>query len=255
MKPLLKATAISLTGNHGTIFGPLSIELNPRSLCIISGEKESGKSSLLLALTGRLKGIEGNLEIAGQNASTAPAKTLAETSIAQLGQYLQPEENLTITEAIHDRAYIDNIPIQQAEERFTHFESLLELKLNRNLQLNDYDLLTQKWVSVVLALLRPASLVVLDDADNMLTPTQATKLYQYLKTIAEKEENLIIASGNQTETAPAGTFLLKLHSTKHRPREYQAATEATLNTKTSVPKETNEYTETTRLNEIETKEN
>ncbi|EEH63582.1 hypothetical protein HMPREF0044_1183 [Gleimia coleocanis DSM 15436] len=235
MKTLINAKALTLAGKTRPVFGPLSLSIPTGKLCLISGEQSSGKSSLLLALTGRFNGLEGELTINGIDATEHPLQVLEHTSVAQLGNYLTAEDRLTINEAIYDRAFIDNMSPRKAKQRFSELEELIGLKLNRNTQLNEYDLLTQRWVSVALAILRPAKVTILDDADQGLTPTQAAELYRILQNIAEHEEMAIIVSGFHAGAVPQGTLLLNLEGNKQHPREYEKATNPELSQQESAP--------------------
>ncbi|MDO5061088.1 MAG: ATP-binding cassette domain-containing protein [Actinomycetaceae bacterium] len=237
MQPVIAATALSFTSDQQQVFGPLNLAVDAGKLCLITAENASGKSSLLLALSGRLQGVKGKLLINGVNAQTSPYKAIAQTSIAQLGNYIAPEDRLTVAEAIADRAYIDGITVETAFRRFEHLSRVMGFSLAENAKLESYDLLTQRWLSVVLAVLRPAKAVFLDDADTDLTPAQATTLYQLLLKLAEAEEMAVIASGKLLSCAPAGTLYLQLASKQQSPVPYQSLDTEKLTEKTSAAPE------------------
>lgn len=222
MQPIILASSLSFANHQQQVFGPLNLEVNAKKLCLITAENASGKSALLLALSGRLQGVKGKLLINGVNARTSPYKAIAQTSIAQLGNYITPEDRLTVAEAIADRAYIDDITVETAFRRFEHLSRLLGFSLSEDAKLESYDLLTQRWLNVVLAVLRPAKAVFLDDADTDLTPAQAITLYQLLLKLAEAEEMAVVASGKLLSCAPAGTLYLQLASKQQSAVPYQS---------------------------------
>lgn len=223
MSNLVVAKKLTLASTHSTVFGPLSLEIPAGALCFIAGENASGKSALLLALSGRMQGLDGSLRLCGIDALKHPRRAIEKTSVAQIGNYVAVEDRLTVAEAVADRAYLDDIPLGEAKKRFAYFEELVGFTLNADAQLAAYDLVTQRWLSVVLACLRPASVVVLDDADLGLTPAQAAQLYSILTVISEAEEAAVIVSGQHVNAVPAGTLLLKLASPKLHPTAFEDA--------------------------------
>mgnify|MGYP002648325172 CR=1 FL=1 len=61
----LVARGLTLRGSRGPVFGSLDLVLPPQTHLAVLGTQGSGRSALLLALTGRLQGVRGELVLTG----------------------------------------------------------------------------------------------------------------------------------------------------------------------------------------------
>ncbi|MFM9755270.1 ATP-binding cassette domain-containing protein, partial [Streptomyces turgidiscabies] len=80
-EPILQAGGLLAAGKRGRIFGPVDLTLWPRQVCVVHGPTGSGKSALLLALTGRLREATGSLTIDGIDAMRDPYRAMQLTGV------------------------------------------------------------------------------------------------------------------------------------------------------------------------------
>ena len=210
--PILRARNLLATGHEGTIFGPIDVDLNGGDLCIVHGDKGSGKSALLLTLSGRFRGVTGTLLINGIDALESPYEAIDETTVARLGNYVAPEDRLTIAESIAERAYLDRIPLREAEDRAEEIENLLGFRVERGVEIEQLDPVTRAITSVALAMLRPAQIVVVDDIDLVVPHSQQPRMFELLHKLTTLDQSVIIASAIDADTVPKGTMRIRLSS-------------------------------------------
>lgn len=217
---LIQARALSATAQQGTIFGPLDLTVEAGDLVIVHGARGSGKSALLLALAGRFRPLSGSLYINGIDAIADPYAAIVHSSVARLGNYVAPEDRLTISESIAERAYLDGISIAAAEDRANDIEQLLGYRVDRNVEIEQLDPLTRVVVSAGLAMLRPTSVVVIDDVDMVVPHSRQFEMFECLARLTELDGCAIITSAIDADTAPAGSIRIRLG---HKAVPYVAA--------------------------------
>lgn len=211
-QPLLRARNLIASGHLGTVFGPVNLDLYPGDLCLVHGTEGSGKSAFLMALTGRFRGVTGTLDINGYDALADPYATMQDTAVARIGNYVVPEDRLTVEESISERAYLDGISLAQAEERASYIEQALGYRVDRGMEIESLDPVTRAVGSVALVMLRPASVVVVDDVDMQVPYSQQPLMYRCLSKLAQLDDSVIVASAIDGDSVPKGTVRVRLAS-------------------------------------------
>ncbi len=212
MMALLHAEGLEAEGPRGRIFGPLDLELHPGQLCFVHGEQGSGKSSLLLALAGRLRAARGSLTIDGVDAMAEPRKAMARTAVARLGDYVVPEDRLTLRESLFERCFLDGIRVRDGVERAARFEELMGFRLDRAVEMAQLTPLERTVASVALVMLRPTKVVVLDDADVLVPHEQQPLMFELLGRALTLDGATLVAATLDAGTAPAGAVEITLPS-------------------------------------------
>ncbi|WP_313022358.1 ATP-binding cassette domain-containing protein [Mobilicoccus sp.] len=211
--PILIARDLMADGSQGRIFGPVDVTLYPEQMCVVAGPAGSGKSSLLLALCGRFRAATGSLELCGIDAAANPYDALMHTSIARLGDYVGPEDRLTLRESILDRAYIDGISPDTALKRADLMAEALGVRVDVKAQLEKMDSLDRAVVAVALAMVRPASVIALDDADLRIRHRDLPRLYSALRRLLAIDGAALVMSVADDDFVPEGSVVLHLERT------------------------------------------
>ncbi len=210
--PIIRARNLMAAGPMGTIFGPVDLDLYPGDLCLVNGVEGSGKSAFLMTLASRFRGVTGSLEINGLDALADPYGTMQDTAVARLGNYVAPEDRLTVEESISERAYLDGIPLAQAERRACAIEELLGYRVERGVEMESLDPVARAVISVALVMLRPASVIVIDDVDLRVPYTHQPLMYELLAKLTQLDGSAIVASAIDGGSVPKGTVRVRLAS-------------------------------------------
>ncbi|MCF2707421.1 ATP-binding cassette domain-containing protein [Arcanobacterium haemolyticum] len=210
--PVLSARDLVAEGKQGTIFGPLSLDLYAGDLCVVGGARGAGKSAFLMALAGRFRGVSGELTINGIDALARPYEAMDHTAVARLGNFVAPEDRLTVAESISERAFLDGISLKDAEKRLRAFEELVGVRVERGVEIEDLDPVTRAVGSVALVALRPASVVVVDDVDIMVPHADQPVMYEMLAKLTSLDDMVVVASAIDADTAPVGSVRVRLAS-------------------------------------------
>ncbi|MEV6574923.1 ATP-binding cassette domain-containing protein [Streptomyces sp. NPDC051577] len=227
----VKAEDFGLKGPRGWVFRGVGIDAAPGSLIALEGPSGSGRTCLLLALTGRMKPSEGHAEIGGHR---LPKKMTAVRRIAALGHVPgvnDLDEALTVAEQLREGAMLQRRyegPVRallrpRAERRATT-ATLIEQALaaagldpatlpkGPRTSVRDLERLEAVRLSVAIALLGGPRLLALDDTDLKLSTAERAELWALLRSIADRGITVIAVC----DEAPEGVLVL---------RTVQAATE------------------------------
>lgn len=206
--PLLRVRHLGLATKTGPVFTDVSLTLEPGSLTVVVGPSGAGRSALLLALTGRMRGVTGNVELRG-DARTRPRDLRAVTAVARLAGLVEPEGQLSVAESVTERALVDGVQVADAEAAVTAAEELLGVRFERRLLVDQLDAFHRTLLGVVLATVRPADLVVLDDADRLLDLADQRRLFDALLRLAAAGRGLLVST-TEVAAVPASAHVVHL---------------------------------------------
>ncbi len=216
MNVVLEAKNLEAEGPRGRIFGPLDLTLDARQICVVHGDQGSGKSSLLLALAARLRAATGSLTIDGIDAIANPRRAMALTGVARLGDYVAPEDRLTLRESLFERCFLEGISVHDGVARADQLERLVGFRLDRTTEMADFTPLERTIASVGLVMLRPSKVVVLDDADVLVPHEQQPLMFELISRMLSLDDAVLIAATLDHGTAPAGAVEVTLPSQKKK---------------------------------------
>ncbi len=192
--PYIETRDLSLTTREGPVYADVNLSFGRGRLAAVVGRSGTGRSALLLTLAGRMRGWTGRCRVAGYDAATQIATLRDRSSVARISDLVDLEPRLTVAESITERALIDAMPLPRAGERFdASCAALGELDLSRKTLVGDLSSLDRTLLTVALATLRPAELVVLDDAQRGLDGEQLARLMTGLVGLVETGTAVVIS--------------------------------------------------------------
>ncbi|GHI90149.1 ATP-binding cassette domain-containing protein [Streptomyces xanthophaeus] len=199
----VKAEDFGLKGPRGWAFRGVALDAAPGSLIALEGPSGSGRTCLLLALTGRMKSTEGHAEIGGHR---LPKHKAAVRRIAALGPVPgvnDLDQALTVAEQLREGALLHRRydgPVRallrpRAERRaaaVARIDAALAaagldpatLPKGERTSVRDLERLEAVRLSVAIALLGSPRLLALDDLDLKLSDTEREEAWVLLRSIA-----------------------------------------------------------------------
>ncbi|MFJ9528916.1 ATP-binding cassette domain-containing protein [Streptomyces cyaneofuscatus] len=222
------AEDFGLRGPRGWVFRHVGFSAPPGSLVAVEGPSGSGRTCLLLALTGRMRATEGSAETGGLE---LPRKAAAVRRIAALGPVPGVSEldpAFTVAEHLRERALLQGrygaslrtLLRPRAERRATaraRIDTALEaagldtatLPKAERTSVRDLERLEALRLSVALALIGTPRLLALDDADLKLSPAERADAWALLRSVADSGTTVLAVCSEAPEdvqvvrTAPA----------------------------------------------------
>ncbi|WP_189548829.1 ATP-binding cassette domain-containing protein [Streptomyces lavendofoliae] len=232
------AENFGLKGPRGWAFRGVAVNAPPGSLVTIEGPSGSGRTCLLLALTGRMRAGEGHAEVGGL---ALPRKMAAVRRISALGPVpgvsdLDPA--LTVAEHLRERALLqrrfDGSPLaflrpraeraaaSRARVRAALDTAGLDLetlpKAGRT-SVRDLERLEALRLSIALALIGEPRLLAVDDTDLKLSGTDRAEAWALLRSIAGRGTTVLAVCSE----SPGDTLTIRTTGTADGPA---AATDA-----------------------------
>ncbi|APU39922.1 ATP-binding cassette domain-containing protein [Streptomyces sp. TN58] len=220
----VKAEDFGLKGPRGWAFRGIGLDAAPGSLVAVEGPSGSGRTCLLLALTGRMKPTEGHAEIGRHR---LPKKMAAVRRIAALGPVPgvnDLDQSLTVAEQLREGALLQRhygAPIRsllrpRAERRAAasaRIEAALDaagldlatLPKAERTSVRDLERLEAVRLSVAIALLGTPQLLALDDLDIKLSDTERTEVWALLRSIAARGTTVLAVCSE----APADAVVVR----------------------------------------------
>ncbi|MEU4130143.1 ATP-binding cassette domain-containing protein [Streptomyces wuyuanensis] len=216
----VRAEGFGLEGPRGWAFRTVDVEAGPGSLVAIEGPSGSGRTCLLLALTGRMKPTEGHAEVGGLR---LPRKMAAVRRISALGPVpgvsdLDPA--LTVAEHLRERALMQRRfdgslrallrpPGERAAEARARIEGALAsvgldvdaLPKGGRTAVRDLERLEALRLSVALALIGRPRLLAVDDADLKLSEADRAQAWGLLRGIAAEGTTVLMVCSEAPEDA------------------------------------------------------
>ncbi|MFF8957025.1 ATP-binding cassette domain-containing protein [Streptomyces sp. NPDC014894] len=214
------AEGFGLKGPRGWAFRSVGVDAGPGSLIAIEGPSGSGRTALLLALTGRMRPAEGRAEVGGL---ALPRKMASVRRISALGPVPSVSEldpALTVDEHLRERALLQRRfdgslrallrPRAEriAEGRARISEALAAAGLDPDAlagrgrtPVRDLERLEALRLSVALALIGRPRLLAVDDADLKLSDADRVHAWRLLRSIAEAGTTVLTVCSQAPEGA------------------------------------------------------
>ncbi|MFJ3910319.1 ATP-binding cassette domain-containing protein [Streptomyces vinaceus] len=199
----VRAEDFGLKGPRGWVFRDVRLDAGPGSLIAVEGPSGSGRTCLLLALTGRMKATEGHAEIAGHR---LPRHLSAVRRIAALGPVTgvnELDQSLTVAEQLREGALLQRryegpvrALLRPRGERRTAARARIDAALaaagldlatlpkGERTSVRDLERLEAVRLSVAIALLGAPRLLALDDLDLKLSDAERAEAWTLLRSIA-----------------------------------------------------------------------
>ncbi|MFG3255873.1 ATP-binding cassette domain-containing protein [Streptomyces sp. NPDC048172] len=197
------AEGFGLKGPRGQVFDGITFTAPEGSLVALEGPSGSGRTCLLLALTGRMKATSGHADVHGER---LPKRLAAVRRISALGSVpgvtdLDPA--LTVTEQLRERVLLQRrfggslrSLLRPRAERAAASRARLEAALGAagldldalprggRTSVRDLGRLEELRLSLALALLGEPRVLAVDDADLKLSDAEREEMWALLRSLA-----------------------------------------------------------------------
>lgn len=199
----VSARGFGLEGPRGWAFRGVGIDAGPGSLIAVEGPSGSGRTCLLLALTGRMRPTEGRAVVGGLELPRRMAAVRRISALAHVTGVTDLEPALTVGEHLRERALLQHRfggslrgllrpRGERADERRRRVETALAeagldlatLPKGARTAVRDLERVEALRLSLALALLGHPRLLGVDDVDLKLSPAGRDEVWDLLRSIA-----------------------------------------------------------------------
>ncbi|MFJ4622672.1 ATP-binding cassette domain-containing protein [Streptomyces sp. NPDC088812] len=235
------AEGFGLRGPRGWAFRDVGLDAEPGSLIVIEGASGSGRTSLLLALTGRMRATEGTATVGTARLPGHLAAVRRISALAHVAGVTDLDPALTVGEHLRERALL--------ERRFTgSVRELLRpraekaagtkrcvdaalaaagldpeaLSKGSRTAVRDLERLEALRLSVALALVGRPRLLGVDDADLKLSEAERADVHALFASLTEAGTTVLAVCGEASE----GAVTVATRGPRHAPADDHADRDA-----------------------------
>ncbi|MEU6329664.1 ATP-binding cassette domain-containing protein [Streptomyces sp. NPDC047049] len=256
------ATGFGVKGPRGWAFRDIDITAGPGSLIVVQGPSGSGRTCLLLALTGRMKSAAGTAEVGGLPLPKKRAAVRSVTALAHVPGVAELDPALTVGEHLRERALLQGrfggsvrALLRPRRERRTEARALVDTALAAagldpealpkgiRTSVRDLERLEALRLSVALALIGGPRLLAVDDTDLKLSDGERAAAWALLRGLAAAGTTVLAVCSEPPEN---GEGVVLVHTgarpERHTPKGASGASPAT--TEATAPTEATDLADT-----------
>ncbi|MFF8730841.1 ATP-binding cassette domain-containing protein [Streptomyces sp. NPDC015171] len=230
----VRAEGFGLKGPRGWAFRDVTVDAEPGSLIAVEGPSGSGRTSLLLALTGRMKPTEGTATVGGSALPRHMAAVRRVSAVANVSGVTDLEPALTVGEHLRERALLqsrfgDSLrALLHPRARRVHEARLrvdaalaaagLDLETlpkGSRTAARDLERPQELRLSLALALLGRPRLIGVDDIDTKLSDAERADVWDLLRSLARAGTTVVAVC----RTAPEGCVSVSTLPASTQPRD------------------------------------
>ncbi|MER5930447.1 ATP-binding cassette domain-containing protein [Streptomyces sp. NPDC002054] len=225
----VKAANFGLKGPRGWVFRGVDIDAAPGSLIAVEGPSGSGRTCLLLALTGRMKATEGHAEVAGHRLPKAMGAVRRIAGLGPVPGVTDLDPALTVAEQLREGALLQRryegpvrallrSPRERAAATAARIDAALAeagldmaaLPKGPRTSVRDLERLESLRLSVAIALLGGPRLLAVDDTDLKLSDAERSEAWSLLRGLAAAGTTVLAVCSE----APSDAVLLRTRQTE-----------------------------------------
>ncbi|WP_329394144.1 ATP-binding cassette domain-containing protein [Streptomyces lydicus] len=230
------AAGFGLKGPRGWAFRNIDLAAGPGSLIAVQGPSGSGRTCLLLALTGRMKPAEGTAEVGGLPLPKKMAAVRAVSALAHIPGVAELDPALTVGEHLRERALLQGrfggslrALLRPRRERRAEARALVDGALEAagldpeslpkgiRTSVRDLERLEALRLSVALAMVGGPRLLAVDDTDLKLSDEERAAAWAMLRGLAAAGTTVLAVCSEPPEGGKALGGELVLVRTGDRP--------------------------------------
>lgn len=205
--PVLVAAGLGLLGPDAWVFQNIDLTLRAASVAAIVGPSGTGRTSLLLALAGRLRATAGSLSVAGHSYQDRPSVVRQLTAIARVGAMTVPEPVLTVREYVTQRCLLEDVGLPEGRTRFAAACDALQLDLDPTIQVGTLSGDKATLLAVAAACVRVSAVIMLDDLDRGVSGATQQLLLDALLRLATTGPTIVVTTTDRIPVMEADVVL------------------------------------------------
>ncbi|MGH8878933.1 MAG: ABC transporter ATP-binding protein [Stackebrandtia sp.] len=182
----LVAENLSAEGFEGPVFSSVSVAARRGELVVILGIAGTGRTALLLALSGRFRQQGGSVTVAGD---PRPARIRERIALAGAPPAVEVDENLTVAAVLTESALVGSVPVAEIRRRCGE----LGLSLDSGLAFGQLSRVDQTLLLLASAWAQNCPAVAIDDLDSGVDDAGAARLWEAARLVAD-DGRLVLAT-------------------------------------------------------------
>ncbi len=195
----------------------VTVNLPDHALSFVLGENGAGKSTLLRCATGLLAPDRGVIAIGGVPLATFTTREAANRGVAMVAQHFALINEMTAIENVvlgNEPVRFGRIDWDLAKRKTGKALDELGFSIDLDTRVGALDVGDKQRLEIGRALYRDARVIVLDEPTAVLTPQEATRLYEALQALVGRGRCVIVVSHKLDEVVRHGASAVVLRHGK-----------------------------------------
>lgn len=218
----IAARGLGLRAGGECVFRRVDFRLPAHGVGAIVGPAGSGRSSLLLALVGRMRVTTGELVVAGIDGIARPAAVRGATAVARLADVVALEDELTVAETVTERSLIDGVRPRAGRAAFEAACESAGVSFDPGATVGHLPARDRALLALLVTAVRPAKVVVIDDTDAGATDADEREIYRVATAFAAIGPAIVTVT-TRRESLPETVRVLDLTDTHDGPAPSDSA--------------------------------
>ncbi len=186
----IMARGITATGPLGPVFENVDADIRPGDLATVTGPSGTGRTSLLLALSGRLRFSAGYLEVSGHRLPKEGKDVRRMVVPARLRPGFELEPRFLVREAVRERRITTGIHVEDVEDAF----ALVGIDPEPDAMVGELHPGEQCLLAVALAAASGPAGMLVDDVDLGLPQAARTRVWAALEAVTRVGTTVLAVS-------------------------------------------------------------
>jgi len=182
-----------------------SLRVEPGRIHAVVGENGAGKSTLLRVMAGQLAPDHGHVEIDGKRLAPHTAAEAIARGVGMVAQHFQLIDALTVLEnailGVEPIGAFGVVDVAAAEAKLEGVLKDLGVRLDVRALVRELGVGDRQRLEIARVLYRDAQVVILDEPTAVLTPREATQLYETLHRLADGGRAVVVVTHKLDEVA------------------------------------------------------
>lgn len=217
MTEVINADGIAAVGSRGPAFENLSFTVDEHQLAVVIGPGGSGRSSLLLALSGRLPLVTGRLSVFGDESS---GRLRRHSALASAGPAFALDPHLSIDDHIAERRVTHGVDPERVDDHL----AWLGLEAIRSARASDVSPAQRILFLIALAASEDRPLLLVDDADENCVDTERAEIWSRLAELTRSGMTIVATAALAPQALDAPLAIIELPGHRRRESLAMAAT-------------------------------
>ncbi|MBW8481427.1 ATP-binding cassette domain-containing protein [Actinomadura parmotrematis] len=197
-EPVVDADGLGVRTRRGWIFSGVALRALAGDVVAVAGPGGSGRTSLLLALAGRMRPSAGELRVCGRELPGDEREVRRAAAVARAGGAAVLDPDLTVGDHVRERTL--TVKGLRADA-FEDVRALVGLSAGDRALVGDIGSAEGTRLALGLALLESPRLIVLDDLDDGAGLAAQRALWETAARVARSSDAAVVASA--ADAAPA----------------------------------------------------
>ncbi|MEL4155251.1 ATP-binding cassette domain-containing protein [Corynebacterium bovis] len=216
--PAVHARGLVIRTRREPVCGPVDLDVERGGFVVVTGPRGSGRSSLLLTLTGRMRASEGELTVLGVPVTRNLRRLQRRTAVANMRDIDELDDAMRLSELLYERLALVTPfwrrPPAWTSDAVTRWRELCfgGCDVRPDARVRDLTALETLQYRVFLAVVDEPEVLAVDDIDHLGAPDDQRAAFACLRAVANEGVTVVCATTN-TETVPDDCATVALAAT------------------------------------------